>query len=97
MPFKEEAFGFFIDITFNQDIVFIFLCNIWQFIYFRSTYFLVLFRGAISERIFDRFLKEIDLEKIILTFLDILFDFLNHLNVCLIILLKRNKFMSINR
>lgn len=97
MPFKEEAFGFFIDIAFDEDGVFIFLCNFWQFKCFRSSYFLVLFWTGISEGSFHWFLKEIDLEKVILGDLNFFFYLLNHFHIRLAILLKRNEFMSIDR
>jgi hypothetical protein len=97
MPFKEEAFSFFIDVSFNKDGVFNFLCNFWQLKSFRRAYFLVLFRYGISEGGFHCFLKHIDLEKVILAFFNLFLYFLNHLHIRLAILLKRNEFMSKDR
>jgi hypothetical protein len=96
VPFEEEALSLFIDVAFDKDRVFILLIDFGKFEGLRIGYFLIEIGFCINERGFEWFLKEINFEEVILTFFNLLFHFLYHLQVCLAILLKRDKFLSIN-
>jgi len=81
MPFEEEAFGFFVGITLNQNIVLI------VFIYCGKLG--TLWIGLLIDywRILSNFLNYIYFEKVLFAFLDFLVDFVNHSLVRFAILL----------